>query len=291
MTESTLLKLLLPIALFVIMLGVGLSLTREDFIRVLDDRKAFAVGAIGQLGMLPILGLAIAYGFALPPTYAVGLLILTFAPGGATSNLITYLSRGDVALSVSLTAVVGLVTPLTIPLLTEAALKLFLGSSSAVHLPLGKVFVMLVAITVLPVAIGILCNVRWPRQAASLGRAARAMGTIMLLGYIAGFLLENRSNLPRYLADTSAAVLCLSFAALFIGYGFAKAMSLNARQAVTVGVEAGIQNAGVALLVTREILDDPRMSVVPVVYGILMLLPAGLFGLWAVRRVAGMDAR
>jgi BASS family bile acid:Na+ symporter len=289
-TESTLLRVLLPVALFVIMLGVGLSLTGIDFKRVVDERRAFVAGVVCQLVVLPVLGVLVVLLFRLRPEFAVGLMVLAFAPGGATSNLITYFSHGDVALSVTLTAVIGFVTPLTIPLLTEVAMRTFLGSSELMHLPLGKTFSMLVVITVMPVVIGLAVNGMRPRLAARLGSVARAGGTVLLFAYILGFVLENWAELPRFLIDTSAAVLCLSASAMLAGYGVAKLTLLSRPQAVTVGIETGIQNGGIALLVTKGILDNATMSVVPVMYGILMLLPAVAFGWWSLRCGSRADA-
>lgn len=173
MEQNIVTQLVLPLALFVVMLGMGLSLVPADFRRVFEKPRAVAVGALGQLLFLPLVALGVIASLDLPPLFAVGLMVLAFAPGGTTSNAITYLVRGDLALSITLTAVTSLITPITIPLGTAWAMSRYLGESATVSLPVGSTIAILVAITLVPVSIGMVIRNKKPGLATRAERPVR----------------------------------------------------------------------------------------------------------------------
>ena len=156
MEESVVTKIFLPIALAVIMLGMGLSLTTDDFRRVVIYPKATVLGMLNQLVLLPIVAFVYAKIFPLSPELAVGLMILAICPGGVTSNLISHVSKGDTALSITLTAISGVITVVTIPFILNFSLEHFMAEGERISLPIGKTIIQIFVITVIPVLMGML---------------------------------------------------------------------------------------------------------------------------------------
>ncbi len=154
MEASFLTAVFLPLALFIIMLGMGLGLTGDDFRRVLIEPKAVLIGLTAQLIMLPLVGFLLVGLFPLSPELAVGVIVLSACPGGPTSNLVTYLVQGNVALSITLTAISSLITVFTIPLVVNFAMQSFMGGAVALQLPFLSTVVQIAVITLIPVALG-----------------------------------------------------------------------------------------------------------------------------------------
>ncbi len=277
MQGSVVTQVVLPIALFVVMLGMGLSLRPADFARVAKFPKALLIGIGCQMVLLPLVGLGVLSVVSLTPALAVGLLVLAFCPGGTTSNMFTFLARGDLALSVTLTAVVSLVTPLTIPLLTNLAMSRLMGSTAAIELPIGQTVVVLVAITIVPVAIGMLVNARRPAFAARSERAVKVLSTVALFAIIASLVRKEWANLPAWFAQVGLAALLLNATAMAVGYGVSKAGRLGAAQSIAIGIEVGIQNGTTALFVTSTLLDNAEMSISPAIYSLIMFATGGAF--------------
>ncbi len=280
MSNGILLGVVLPVALFVIMLGMGMTLTLADFSRVFRLPKAVLTGLSGQMLFVPVLAFVVVSLFALPPELAVGLMVLSFAPGGATSNMMTFLSRGDVALSITLTAFASLLTPFTMPLLTQLALEHWMGQSQAIELPVVQTMMKLVVITIVPVSLGMWLHKAKPQLSSRLARIVKPLSIGFLLFVITGIVIKHWQQMPEFLVQVGPAAICLNVLALACGYFYARLLGLSVAQQITAGIEVGVQNGGTALLVTGTILGNSLMSVPPVIYGILMLGPSLLFGLW-----------
>jgi BASS family bile acid:Na+ symporter len=279
MEQTVLAKIVLPIALFVIMLGMGLALALDDFRRVAKFPKAFAVGLACQMLLLPLIGFAVVELVGMDkPELAVGLMVLTFCPGGTTSNLLSYLARGDVALSISLTAVVSVITPFTIPLFTGLAMTRLMGASQAIAMPLGRTIAILLAITVLPVSIGMLINKKAPAFARRADKPVKVLSVVFLFGIIAGLIKQNWAALPGFFAQTGVAALLLNVISMSVGFGVARLARLGKRQQITVGMEVGIQNGTTALLVTGTLLANPVMTIAPAIYSLIMFGTGAVFG-------------
>ena len=284
MNHDIVLKLALPVTLFCIMFSMGSSLVAADFKRVLETPAAVITGVVSQMVVLPVAAFIILSLLQLPPELFIGFMILAFSPGGTTSNMFSYLAQGDVALSITLTAIVSLVTPLTIPLLGGLVLEWQLGDQSEIVLPFLPTFAKLVVITLIPVLLGML--LRHYRAAFCLryeGVITR-IPLIMLLLVIGGIIWQNRASMALFLDQTGVPALMLSSIALGLGYAVAKLARLQVRTARTIAIETGIQNGGTAILVTGTILNNPNMTVAPVMYGILMLIPTFAYILWLSRR-------
>lgn len=279
MEQTFLARVVLPLALFVIMLGMGLSLVPDDFRRVFKYPKAVAVGVVAQMLLLPALGFAVVKLVDLEqPEIAVGLMVLALCPGGTTSNMLTYLAKGDVALSITLTAVVSLVTPFTIPILTALSMKHLMGSSAAFAMPIGQTIVVLLAITVVPVAIGMLLHRKWPNHARRADGPVKILSIVFLFAIIGGLIRENLESLPTWFAQTGTATLLLNVAAMTLAFFVAKGARLGRPQQVTIGMEVGIQNGTTALLVTGTLISSPAMTIAPAIYSLLMFATGALFG-------------
>lgn len=284
MEADLLTKVVLPSALFLIMFGMGLSLRLMDFQRVLQWPKAMFVGLVGQMLLLPLIAFLIALSFNLSPEMAVGLMIIALAPGGATSNLFTYLAKGDVSLSISLTAVVSLITPFTIPFVVAFSMNYFSVESVAFTLPILQTIVQLFVITVIPVALGMLLLARWPTIAAKLEAGLKWVSTGFLLLIIALILLKNQDQLAHFFVQAGWATLLLNLSALLIGYGLAQLVKLNSAQATTIGFEVGIQNGSLALVVAGTLIGNSLMMIPAVTYSLIMLVTGALFAFWRIKK-------
>lgn len=285
MSNGILLGVVLPAALFIIMLGMGMTLTRADFSRVFILPKAVLIGLTGQMLFVPLLAFAVVSLFQLPPELAVGLMVLSFAPGGATSNMMTFLSRGDVALSITLTAFASVITPFSMPFLTQLSLDYWLGASQPIELPIGQTMLRLFVITVVPVSIGMWLHAKKPALSQTLAKVVKPLSIGFLALVITGIVSQHWTQMPEFLSAVGLPVIVLNSLALLLGYLFARVNGLGVQQQLTIGIEVGVQNGGTALLVTGAILGNSLMSVPPVIYGILMWGPSMLFGLWWGRKL------
>lgn len=286
MENSLMTQVVLPAALFTIMLGVGMSLSIRDFRRVWSRPGVTLLGLSMQLLLLPVLGFTVVTLFSLPPALAVGLMILTFAPGGATSNMITYLSRGDTALSVSMTACVSLIAPFTLPWLTMWSLQHWMGSAQAFEFPIHHTTLKLVVITIVPVAVGVAMQHALPGICRRLQKPVKLLSMLFLVAVVMGIVKANWDKLPELVLQLGPAVLLLITLAFAAGYIVARQCRLEATQSLTLAIEVGIQNAGTALLVTGMVLQNAEMSASALTYGILMNIPAFALIFYRNRQVA-----
>ncbi|MDH5493274.1 MAG: bile acid:sodium symporter family protein [Myxococcales bacterium] len=277
MQATFLTKIVLPAALFIIMLGMGLSLSWPDFKRVAKHPKAVAIGIFGQMVLLPLIGLGVVMAFGMTSALGLGLIILALCPGGTTSNMISFLARGDLALSITLTAVVSLLTPLTIPIFGGLAMTYLMGEGAAIELPFVKTVLTLVVITIVPVALGMTIHRYAPRFSKRAETPVKVLSTLFLFLVIAGVVKQTWAELPGFFAQTGLASLTLNVLAMGLGYGIANAARLKRAQSITIGVEVGIQNGTTALLVTGTILQNPTMSIAPAIYSLIMFGTGAIF--------------
>ncbi len=279
--DSALTTVGLPIALGIIMFGLGLDLAVEDFRRVARQPKA-ALAALGcQLLLLPALCFGLVLLLDLEPLLAIGMLLLAASPGGTTANLFSHLFRGDVALNISLTAVNSLLALLTLPLITNAAIDWF-DQADTVKLPLNEVLEVF-AIVLIPVAIGMTVHRYRPGFAARMERPVRIGSALILALLIAGILIDQRDNVLDYLTQVGLAAALLCSLSLVIGYAVPKALRVPHNQAIASSMEVGIHNSALAIFVAVEILDSVKISVPAAVYSLVMFVLATLWGLTITR--------
>ncbi len=286
MSPDLLTKVILPASLFLIMFGMGLSLRLNDFKDVLKAPKAMAIALIGQMLLLPLIAFAIAVLLNLSPEIAVGLMIIALAPGGATSNLFTYLSKGDVSLSISLTAVVSLITPFTIPLVAALSMTYFMGSASEFNIPILKTILQLLVITLIPVAIGMMILSRWPNAAKSLENKLKWFSLLFLILIIILIVAKNADNVFGFFTQAGLATFILNIVVLTVGYQMAKLAKLSHPQAVSIGFEVGIQNGTLALVVAGSLIGNEVMMIPAVTYSLIMFFTGAAFGWWVNRKPA-----
>jgi len=280
---ETLTQVGLPIALILIMTGVGMTLRFSNFAEVLRQPKAFFVGAAAQMFLLPLTALAVIALFGLKGELAVGLFILALCPGGTTSNLYSYLCKADVGLSVSLTALVGLVTPFTLPLLAAWAIEFYLGANTAFSLPLLKTWLTLMIVSVLPVFLGMFVKAKWPQVADRIQPAISSFSVIVLLLLIISIAADLGNDLWLFLLQAGPAALTLNVLTMFAGYWLGNLLLKCEAQANTICLEVGLQNGTLALLITTGILHNSTMSIAPSVYSLLMFFIASLFTFWVLK--------
>ncbi len=277
MASDTLTQVILPLALFIIMLGMGLSLKLADFSHLLQQPKAVIIGVIAQLCLLPLLGFLVITVFGLSGELAVGLMILTLCPGGTTSNLLSYLAKGDVALSISLTGIISIVTPFTIPFFTSLFLDFFMNDDQAFKLPIVKTIMQLIVITLAPVLLGMWLHKKAPLFAKKIEKPMKLFSIVFLFIIIIGIMIKNKDDMADFFIATGAASFSLNIAALVAGFILAKCLGLTRPQATTICIEVGIQNGTVALLVAGTLLGNSIMTIPAVTYSLLMFITGGLF--------------
>ena len=288
MEDGIVAKVLLPLALGVIMLGLGLGLTLDDFKRVARVPKAVIVGLFCQMVILPAACFGIALAFALPPELAVGLMLLAASPGGATANLYSHLAHGDVALNITLTAVNSLLSLFTLPLIVNFALAQFMGEERAIPLQFGKV-VQVFAIVLGPVSIGMLVRAKRRAFALRMERPVRILSAVLLAAIVVAALVKQADELAAAFASVGLAALTFNVVSMGVGYGVPKLLRLPESQAIAIGMEIGIHNGtlAIALALSPQILNNPTMSIPPAIYSIIMFFTAALFG-WLVSRRASV---
>lgn len=278
MESGILVKVVLPLSLFIIMLGMGLSLLPADFARIIKRPKAVITGIVCQMVLLPVLGWVVVRTFQLEPTIAVGLMVIAFCPAGTTSNMYSFLFRGDLALSITLTAIVSVLAPFTIPFLTHWSMVELMGQGAALSLPVGSTIVQLLVITALPVGLGMWLRHWKPNGARKADKPLRYLSVFFLFLVIVGIMIQNRAEMLGFFLETGAATLTLNVLAMIAGLFISLGMRLSRPQSITISFEVGIQNGTMALLITGTMLGVARMTIAPVTYSLLMFATAALFG-------------
>ena len=283
MQASLLTSLLLPLALGVIMFGLGLGLGLDDFRRIARYPRAVVTGLVLQVGVLPWAALALALLFRLPPELAVGLMLLAASPGGATANIYSHLARGDVALNITLTAVNSLLCLLTLPLILTLALEFFLGAGQYVPPPVRKI-VEVAVIIVLPVSLGMATRALAPAFATRMETPIRLLSVAVLALLIVAAVAQAWSTLLGFFAAVGLACLLFNLVSMGVGYAAPRALKLPRRQAIAIAMEIGIHNGTLAIFIALNVLENPMMSVPAAVYSLLMFFTAAVFAFWLNRR-------
>jgi bile acid:Na+ symporter, BASS family len=285
MQASFFTSVLLPIGLAIVMLGMGLTLLPEDFQRVTRYPKAVAVGLVSQLLFLPAVGFLVASVMPMQPEIAVGLMVLALCPGGPSSNMITYLAKGDVALSVTLTALSSAITVFTIPIFANLSLQHFAGQSAAIALPVGQTMLQIFAIALLPVGLGMLIRQQLPDLARRLEKVVNRLSIGFLALIILAIIIREWSRIPTFIAQVGIAVVLLNMISMVLGFWFGKLFKLNFAQRICIAIEVGLQNATLAIAITAGLLNNPDMAVPAAVYS-LVAYATGVLAIFYGRRNA-----
>lgn len=289
MQPSTINNVVMPLALGIIMLGLGLSLTLDDFKRVLNYPRAVFVGLFCQMALLPAVAVGVAHLFHLPAALAVGLMLLAAAPGGATANLFSHLAKGDVALNITLTAVNSLLALFTLPLIVNWSLVHFLGEGQVIPMVFDKVIQVFV-IVLGPVAIGMSVRRAAPNIADRLDKPVRILSALFLVLVIAAAVAKERANLADYFAQVGLAALVFNLVSMAVGFFVPRLFGVLTRQAVAIGMEIGIHNGTLAIYLANQVLKRDDMAISPAIYSLIMFFTAAAFGTFMARRTGEEEA-
>jgi BASS family bile acid:Na+ symporter len=287
--DSIIGQILLPLALAFIMLALGVGLTPADFRRIFTKPKALLVGAVLQYVSLPLLAIAIVAFLPAPAVLKVGIVLLAACPGGTTSNLLTHMARGDVALSISLTALTSLTSMITVPVVLMIALALFMGPE-APSVGLVTTGLVIFLLTVVPVGIGMAIRQFTPKIADVLDRHSRLLSGVVFTAVVLATLIADRDELASRFAEAGFIALSLNVAAMAVAFVVGSLVMLKIKQRIALTLECGLQNATLAIVVAVGMLGDVAYAVPAAIYGILMFVTAGAFILWA-RRWSGVASR
>lgn len=285
MQSSAITTTFLPLALGIIMLGLGLSLTTADFRRVIVYPRAVIVGLVCQMLLLPGVCFVIAKGFGLPPELAVGLMLLSASPGGATANLFSHLAKGDVALNITLTAVNSVLSLFTMPLIVSVALSHFMADGRSIPVQFDKI-IQVFAIVLVPVAIGMIVRAKNLNLAQRLERPVRTLSAIFLVLIILAALAKERAHLGDYFRQVGVTALVFNLASMAVGYFVPLFAKLPKRQAVAIGMEIGIHNGTLAIAIATTVLANGVMAIPAAIYSLIMFFTAAAFGFFVSRSIS-----
>lgn len=279
MEAGILVKVVLPLSLFIIMLGMGLALKPIDFKMVMVRPKAVALGLIAQMVMLPILAYGIVLAFGMTGAVAVGVMILALCPGGTTSNLYTYLAKGDIALSVTLTSLVSLIAPFTVPLMIVLFMSLLMGQEEYIQLPVMQTILQLVGITIIPICIGMFINHKKPEWSKKADKPVKLFSILFLFFIVILITVQNVHNMEEYFAKAGIAAIILNIASMILGYVLAKVAKLNESQSKAIGIEVGFQNGTLAIVIALTLLENTEMAIAATCYSLSMFVTGAVFAL------------
>jgi BASS family bile acid:Na+ symporter len=274
--DSALTSVGLPIALAVIMFGLGLGLTVADFRRVGKHPRAVVVALTCQLALLPAVCFGLVKLFDLDPLLAIGMLLLAASPGGTTANLYSHLFRGDVALNITLTAVNSILSIATLPLIVNFAIDHF-DEGDSVSMPLPEVLKVFVLILV-PVGIGMMVRASRPAFARSMGRPVRVASIVILTVLVIAILASERDTVGGSFADVGVVAGLFCAISLVVGYYVPRAFGVAEDQAIASSMEIGVHNATLAIFVAENVLDNNEVAVPAAVYSLLMFVLALAWG-------------
>jgi BASS family bile acid:Na+ symporter len=284
-------KIFLPLSLAIIMLGMGMTLIPADFSRILKKPKAILIGLTNQLLFLPIIGFSLAIAFDLNPTMAVGLMILATCPGGPTSNLITQVCRGNIALSVTLTAFASIVSVLTIPFILSYALDYFgTGENVTIKLPILDTVIQIMGITVIPISIGMMLRNYKTNFAKRMEKPMRTASTVIFIFVFILVIAANYTIIGQAMREVGLVTLLLNLITMGLGYLTAKLFKLNFKNAISITVESGIQNGTLAFVIATSILNNVEMGIPTGAYAIWMFITGGIL-MWQLGKRSETDAK
>ena len=262
--------IILPLSLAFIMFSLGLGLSFEDFSRVVRQPKDFAVGAFSQMILLPVVAFLFASLWPLAPELSLGLMIIAAAPGGATSNIITAFARGDVALSISLTAIISLLSVITIPLIVVFSHGQFMGEQAEKDISVAGTAIGVFVIVTVPVLMGLLVRRLATNFALRIKPAARSLSVILFALVLAGAIYQERSHIIPYFSQTGLVTLAFNVSMMMVAYLLAKFFATGRKQQTSIVIECGLQNGTLAIAVAVLLFDDGLVVVPATTYSLLM---------------------
>jgi BASS family bile acid:Na+ symporter len=269
-------EIVLPLALAFIMFALGLGLTFDDFARVARQPRDFVIGAILQIVLLPVVAFALVSVWSLSPELALGVMIIAAAPGGVTSNILTAFARGDVALSISLTAVISLLSVVTIPLVVVFSYTQLIGGEAG-DVSVTATAVSVFVIVTVPVLIGLAVRRFAEGFAIRFNPIARQVSAVLFLIVLAGAIFQERANIVTYFAEAGLITLVLNLVMMGLAYFVARMFASGARQRITISIECGLQNGTLAIAVATLLFGGGQAVVPAATYSLIMFGTALVF--------------
>ena len=276
--DSGIITILLPLALAIIMIGLGLELTPKDFTRVTKQPKAVLIALFCQLVILVSIAFIICKVLALPPLLAVGLMLLAASPGGSTANLFSYLFKGDIALNITLTAINSVIAAFTLPLIVNFAIQHFMNDGQEISLQFSKIL-QVFTIIIIPVGIGMLIRHYAPHFTEKLNKPLRIFAVSFLILIIIGAITKERHQILEYLAQVGLATILFCLCSLLIGYFVPRLLGINSAQARACAFEIGIHNSTLAMTIALTVMASSTVAMPAAVYSIFMYVFAAVFGM------------
>ncbi|WP_367129018.1 bile acid:sodium symporter family protein [Saccharothrix sp. HUAS TT1] len=286
MNNSTVL-LLFPITVAIIMLGLGLTLTLEDFRRVVKYPRAMVVCLVAQMLVLPAICLGLVVVFGLRPELAIGMMLLAASPGGSTASLYSHLFKGDLALNISLTAVNSVLAMFTLPVIVNLSVAGFLGADSSIGLQFDKV-VQVFAMVLIPIAVGMAVRARFSNFAQRMERPVKILSVVVLLLMITSVISGLGEEVFAILGEVILVVVLFNLFSMSVGYFGPRLLRVGRRESIASAFEIGLHNAtlSIAIGMSPTLLNNTEMAMPSVVYGFVMFITAALFGMVISRRVS-----
>ena len=271
---------LLPTLLFLIMFGMGMTLTVEDFKRITKSPGEVLVGLTSQIILLPIIAFLISILLGLSPTQSVGLILLACCPGGATSNLFSHLAKADTALSITLTAFSSIITVFTVPFIINASLFFFFETGSEFSLPVLRTIVNIFKLTALPTVLGMFLKNKFPEFCKRSEPVIKWFSIIFIIIALAAMLklVSEKEPILVALKAVGFAVILLNIISMISGYQFGRMFKMDEKRKITIGIETGIQNGvlGITIATAPNLLDNALFAIPSGVYGLVMCI-SGIF--------------
>tara|TARA_B100000686_G_scaffold160025_1_gene167626 strand:- start:172 stop:1023 length:852 start_codon:yes stop_codon:yes gene_type:complete len=277
--------LILPLALAFIMFSLGLGLTGKDFLRVAKQPRDFFVGAFSQIIILPIIAFIIIKIWPISPELAIGVMIIAAAPGGVTSNILTSFARGDVALSISLTAIISLLSVITVPFIILTSVMLIENSDLDLNISLTNMAFSMFLIVTVPVVIGMIFRKFATSYAAKFESIAKKISILLFIIVLIGAILAEKDNIVSYFAQAGLITLVLNVVMMVVAYYLARFFASGPQQKKCITIECGLQNGTLAIFVATSIFGGGIYVIPAATYSLIMFITSLIF-VYLVRRVS-----
>ena len=266
-----------PLSLALIMLALGMGLTVQDFTRVAKQPKDFIVGLVCQLIFLPIIAFALVFILDTPVELAVGLMIIAAAPGGVTSNILTKFANGDVALSISLTAIISLLSIITVPFIIFKSIDLLNASASTNEISMTGISIKMFLVVTLPVILGMIIRRFANNFVSSNEKTIQTISLILFLIVLFGAIIQERANILPYMMKAGTITFLLNIIMMLIGFYVAKIFATGLQQRKCISLECGLQNGTLAIFVATQIFNDVTYLIPAAIYSLIMFATSLIF--------------
>ena len=267
----------LPIALAFIMFALGLGLTGTDFVRVIKQPKDFFVGAISQIILLPVIAFVLVKIWPISPELAIGVMIIAAAPGGVTSNILTSFARGDVALSISLTAIISLLSVITVPFIIVTSLGLLGSENVSQNISLTSMAISMFLIVTVPVIIGMIFRRFASNTAINFEPIAKKISVVLFIIVLLGAILAEKDNIVSYFADAGLITFVLNVLMMVVAFYVAKLFGTGNAQKKCIAIECGLQNGTLAIFVGTTLFGGGAFVIPAATYSLIMFATSLIF--------------